>query len=98
MTAVEERVRTHVVLPRGVIEAVDRIAGRRNRSEFIAAEVRDSLIRALQREALENTAGVLAGSDYPEWETPEKTSAWVRKLRAEDNRRLERKLRRWSSS
>jgi metal-responsive CopG/Arc/MetJ family transcriptional regulator len=98
MTAVEERVRTHIVLPRDVIEAVDRVAGRRKRSEFIAAAVRDSLIRAQQREALENTAGALAGSDYPEWETPEKTSAWVRKLREEDNRSLERKLRRWSRS
>jgi len=44
--------------------------------------------------ALEETAGILKDADYPEWESPEKTSAWVRERREEDAARLRRKLAR----
>ncbi len=43
---------------------------------------------------LEETAGILKDADYPEWESPEKTSAWVRERREEDAARLRRKLAR----
>ena len=44
------------------------------------------------------TAGSLAAEDYPEWETPEKISAWVREMRAFDNESTNRKLARFRSS
>ena len=58
-----ETVRTHVVIPRDVVAAVDRLAGRRKRSEFIAEAVREKLTRELQRTVLAATAGALAGAE-----------------------------------
>jgi metal-responsive CopG/Arc/MetJ family transcriptional regulator len=91
---VEEMMRTHVVLPRDLVEAVDRLVGQRKRSEFVAAAVCERLDRENLRAALRETAGSLNLADYPEWSTPEKTSAWVRELRREDDQATERKLRR----
>lgn len=91
--ALNEAVRTHIVVPRDVVAAVDRVAGRRRRSEFITEAVREKLTRELQKAALAATAGALAGAEYPEWETPEKTSAWVHDRRRSDDARTDEKLR-----
>ncbi|MCD6028750.1 MAG: hypothetical protein K0S78_924, partial [Thermomicrobiales bacterium] len=48
--------------------------------------------------ALAETAGSLAAEDYPEWETGEKISAWVRKMRDFDSEATDRKLARFRSS
>ncbi len=90
---VGEAVRTHVLLPRDVVDAVDRIAGRRKRSEFVTEALREKLTRELQKEALAATRGALAGADYPEWSTPEQTSAWVHNRRREDDAHTSEKLR-----
>ncbi len=91
----KDDVRTHVVLPRAVVEDVDRLVGHRGRSRFVAEAVEAKLRREKLRAALKATAGILKDADYPDWETPEKTSAWVRRLRQEDDEATERKLRRW---
>jgi metal-responsive CopG/Arc/MetJ family transcriptional regulator len=80
--------RTHVVLPRELIEEIDRIVGPRKRSRFIADAVRQKLLSERQREALRLAAGSLDVSKHPHWDTPEKTSAWVRASRQEDDARL----------
>jgi hypothetical protein len=49
-------------------------------------------LRERQKEALRLSAGVLNIADYPQWETSEKVSAWVREQR---NRDTERLLRKW---
>lgn len=90
---VRESVRTHILVPRDLVEEVDRIAGQRKRSEFFVEAVQEKLLRERQKEALAATAGALAGSHHPEWETPEKTSQWVHdRRRAEDEHRA-KKLR-----
>lgn len=90
---VGEAIRTHVLVPRDVVEAVDRVAGRRKRSEFVTEALREKLTRELQKEALAATAGALAGADYPAWSTPEKTSEWVHAMRRKDDAHTEQKLR-----
>ncbi|HZU77154.1 MAG TPA: ribbon-helix-helix domain-containing protein [Dehalococcoidia bacterium] len=90
---VKESVRTHVVLPRSVVDEVDRIAGKRRRSEFITDAVQEKLTRELQLRALDEAAGALKNKDYPDWQTPEKTSAWIRSLRDESDRSIADKLR-----
>jgi metal-responsive CopG/Arc/MetJ family transcriptional regulator len=91
--------RIHVVLSKELVEAVDELVGHRKRSAFIAAAIEDRLDQRLRLgRALAETAGSLADAVIPEWETPEKTSAWVRKLRAYDNEAFERKLKRWHLS
>lgn len=76
--------RTHVILPADLLEAVERAAGPRGRSAFIADAIREKLQRGRQLAALKATAGVLNPDDYPEWSTPEKISEWVHRLRYGD--------------
>ena len=84
--------RAHVVLPEELIEKVDKVAGKRKRSRFVEEAIQEKLSREALREALIKTAGILKTGDNPEWSTPEKTSAWVRKIRQLDNERLAQKL------
>ncbi len=94
----EDTIRTHVVFPKELVIAVDRLAGQRKRSAFVAEAVAEKLEREQLGRALAETAGSLAAEDYPEWETPEMISAWVRKSRAFDNESTNRELARFRSS
>ena len=89
----KEAIRTHIVVPEALIQEVDRIAGKRRRSHFVEEAIREKLARATLTDALASAAGVLSPNDYPEWKTPEESSAWVKAGRQEDDARLERKLR-----
>ncbi len=86
--------RAHVILPEELVNEVDQAAGTRKRSAFVEAAVREKLARQRQSEALRGLAGILEPGDYPEWATPEQTSAWVRAQRRLDNESLARKLAR----
>src|SRR6266511_2943871 len=92
----EERMlmRTHVALQAELVKEIDRAVGTRRRSRFVERAIREQLRREALSAALEETAGILKDADYPEWESPEKTSAWVRERREEDAARLRRKLAR----
>jgi metal-responsive CopG/Arc/MetJ family transcriptional regulator len=79
----EERVRTHVVIPRELVEEVDELVGHRRRSDFMTEAVREKLQRARRERVLRESAGALTG-EYPAWATPEKVSAWVRENRELD--------------
>lgn len=87
--------RTHIVLPEDLIEQVDKIAGKRKRSRFIEEAIRQMLSREALRKALDEARGVLSAEDYPEWSTPERTSAWVHRSRQEDDAHRRRKLKGW---
>jgi metal-responsive CopG/Arc/MetJ family transcriptional regulator len=73
--------RTHVILPADVLEAVERVAGPRGRSAFIAEAVREKLQRENLRAAMKAAAGSLDLKNYPAWQTPEAVSEWVHRLR-----------------
>jgi hypothetical protein len=75
--------RTNLILPETLVAEVDRIAGPRMRSAYIAEAVEARLRRDRLREAVARTAGALDPRDYPEWSTPEKVVEWVRARRAE---------------
>ncbi|MBI2939721.1 MAG: hypothetical protein HYY04_04720 [Chloroflexi bacterium] len=84
--------RAHIVLPEELLSQVDRVAGKRKRSHFVEEAIREKLAREALSAALRKTAGILDPADYPEWETPEGISAWVRASRQLDEARLARKL------
>lgn len=75
--------RTNLLLPEDLVAEVDRVAGPRGRSRYIAEAVQARLRRDRLREVVERTWGVLDPADYPEWSTPEKVVDWVRARRAE---------------
>ncbi len=86
--------RAHLVLPEELIEEVDRIAGKRKRSRFVEEAIREKLSREKMRVALDESVATIDLADYPEWQTPEGVSEWVRAGRRHDDERLDRKLRR----
>lgn len=85
--------RTHIVLPDELVEAVDRLVGKRRRSAFVAEALRERLRREQLLRALEESAGILKEEDYPEWATPAKVARWVRKVRRESEREHRRRAK-----
>jgi metal-responsive CopG/Arc/MetJ family transcriptional regulator len=69
------------VLSEGLLKEVDRLAGKRKRSRFVEEALKEKLSRERLKHALNVSAGVLDPIDYPDWNTPEKASAWVRSSR-----------------
>jgi metal-responsive CopG/Arc/MetJ family transcriptional regulator len=76
-------VRTNLLLPKDLVAEVDRYAGQRGRSRYVADALRERLRRDRLRDAVRGTAGVLSAEDYPHWATPELVQAWVRERRDE---------------
>jgi metal-responsive CopG/Arc/MetJ family transcriptional regulator len=76
--------RTNLVLPEDLVREVDRVAGPRNRSRYVADAVRDRLRRGRLREVWAGSFGVIRPAEHPEWRTPDRVETWVRELRAEE--------------
>jgi hypothetical protein len=76
-------VRTNLLLPKELVDEVDRFAGPRGRSRYVAEALTARLRRDRLREMVEATAGSIDPDAYPHWRTPEDVVAWVRRLRAE---------------
>jgi len=84
-------VRTHVVLPRRLVEAVDEMVGRRGRSKFLGEALEEKLARLRLNRAAEKAAGSLADTNIPGWKTSESAVEWVRAARrASDLRSVSR--------
>lgn len=98
MAAETDRVRAHVVLPRSMVEEIDRLVGQRKRSEFITEVLAGWLFQERQRRELPKFAGALDPAEHPEWSTPEKVSEWVRSLRREADEHTMEKWRRSSEA
>lgn len=80
--------RTHVVLPSGVMAAIDAQVGKRQRSRFIVHAAERELRRLEQAKAVKAAAGAWRSEDHPEHRRA--AAAWVRKLRAGGERVLGR--------
>ena len=76
-----EMVRTHMILPREVVEEFDRHCGGRKRSEQVAQLMADWSRREKMKEVVERFAGSLKEEDHPEWATREDVYHWVRAQR-----------------
>ena len=76
--------RAHVVLDKELVDAIDEIAGKRKRSQFIEEAVRAKLQHERLGRALAAAKGSLDPKDYPYWATPELTSQWVHDMRQAD--------------
>ena len=78
--------RTHVVVPEELVKEIDRLSGKRKRSQFITQAVRKELQRLDFLKAVKETAGAWKDEDHPEFEKG--VDDWVRSLRKEDEKRL----------
>jgi hypothetical protein len=74
--------RTNVTLPASLLGEVDRFAGPRGRSKYVADAVAQRVRRDALGAAIRDTAGGMVGQ--PGWMSPDEVAAWVDELRSED--------------
>ena len=74
-------VRTNLLLPEALVAEVDRVAGPRGRSRFVAEALEERLERERRRIAAREAAG--AWRDHPLFPTSRDVAAWVHESRAE---------------
>jgi hypothetical protein len=84
--------RTHISLPKELVDEIDAVAGPRKRSEFIEEAIKLKLVNARQRRALESPGPGLDPQDYPHWATPELASRWVHDTRQADQAYVDTRL------
>jgi predicted transcriptional regulator len=77
-----EFIRTNVTLPADLLEQVDRHAGPRGRSRYVAEAVAQRVRRDELGVAIRSTGGAMVGR--PGHLTPDEVVAWVDDLRAEE--------------
>jgi len=80
--------RTHVVIPKELVDLVDELVGRRSRSRFFSEAVEEKLARVKLTRAAKRVVGSLANVDIPGWETSEAAAEWVKASRRADDERL----------
>ena len=74
--------RTNVTLPPELLAEVDRLAGPRGRSRYVAEAVEQRVKRDRLGKAIRETAGIMVGK--PGWMSPDEVVRWVDKLRSEE--------------
>ena len=76
-------VRTNVTLPVDLLEQVDRLAGERGRSRYVAEAVAQRVRRDALGSAIRDTAGAMRGQ--PGAMTPDQVLAFIDDLRRDDS-------------
>ena len=80
--------RAHVVLPDDLVREIDKIAGSRGRSAFLADLARREIKRQQLLQLFKRKEPIWKDQDHPELKAG--AAAWVRKMRSEDEPRFER--------
>lgn len=75
--------RTNVTLPGSLLREVDRLAGPRGRSRYVAEAVAQRVKRDRLRLVIRETAGIMVGK--PGWMSPDEVARWVDELRSEES-------------
>jgi hypothetical protein len=73
--------RIHINLDEELVREIDEVAGKGNRSEYIASAAANAVKRDRRVRLINEGAGILSERDYPYWSTPEKVNEWLRDLR-----------------
>jgi hypothetical protein len=89
----KEMMRTHVVMPKALVETIDALVGKRRRSEFLTEAAEKEVRRLKLIKAAEKAGGSLKHVDVPGWESSESAAEWVRASRRSDEERLSRILK-----
>ena len=84
------KTKTHLVLPRDILEQVDQIAGKRKRSLFIAQATQEKLERERFVRVLEGTKGAWSDKNHPELRTGRDIEKYVREKRETYHKRVKR--------
>jgi dTDP-glucose pyrophosphorylase len=82
------KMKAHLVLPREILEEVDKIAGKRRRSLFIAEATQEKLERDQFLKTLEETKGAWTDKNHPELRTPKDVERFVEEKRRSYRKRV----------
>jgi len=91
------KARTHVIIEEDIVKEIDRLVGKKKRSNFIATATKKELKRLTQLSLIRKFKGAWKDEDHPEMAGKEGTDKCVRKMRNEDEKILRKKLARLSS-
>lgn len=80
--------RALVPIPLQLAEAIDKVAGQKQRAAFIVSLLEREIRRREQRDALREAAGTWNDQDHPE--LVEGADQWVLKMRQESVKRLDK--------
>jgi len=86
-----QTIRTNIILPKDLLEKISKVAGKRQRSRFIAEAVREKLKRIELQKTLERAAGIWKQENHPELK--KSVDLYVRKLRSSWRKREKRLFR-----
>ncbi len=89
----QEKVKTHLVLPKQLLAEMDKFVSPRKRSQFVADAAREKLERLRLDQALEKAAGAWTDENHPELTSPSGVKRYLRRLRSQTDRRLARRVR-----
>lgn len=78
--------RAHIVLPQELIEEIDSVVGPRGRSAFLVETARAELRRRRLLSFLNDDQPAWIDANHPEWKAG--PSAWVRRVRSENETRI----------
>lgn len=84
------KIKTHLTIPGDLVAEVDRIAGKRRRSLFIAEATREKLAKERFMKVLEETSGAWSDRNHPELMTAKSVENYVRNKRQPYGKRLKR--------
>lgn len=77
--------RTHIVIPRELVDRIDAMIGKRGRSTFLVGAASRELKRLEQIKALKQAQGIWKSEDHPELSGG--SAKWVHSLRAQESQR-----------
>jgi hypothetical protein len=83
--------RAHVVLPEDLVREIDKIAGSRGRSAFLADLATREIKRQRLLEVFQRNEPIWKDADHPELK--QGAAAWVRSTRAQNEARFQRILK-----
>jgi hypothetical protein len=84
--------RTHIVISDELVSEIDTLVGKRGRSSFLSDAAWREVKRLRLLEALAQAAGSWRSKDHPELQ--QGSASFVRKLRAENERRVSKTVAR----
>ena len=82
------KMKAHLVLPREILEEVDKIAGKKRRSLFIAEATQEKLERERFLKVLEETKGAWTDKNHPELKTAKDVKRYVDEKRGSYRKRV----------
>ena len=80
--------RTNIVLPEELVEEVDRVAGKRKRSWFIAQAIQGKLAEIKFEQALAQAAGAWSDENHPDLRTQADINRYLKRVRETTNERI----------